>query len=107
MPPQARCHTCKRLHKRSHQANARYWLLLHELAERLPVRGQSFSAEVWHRWAKSKWLGCVDYVLPSGKTYTEINSSAGLDVDEFNDYMTKVEAWAAERDIYLADKEAA
>ena len=34
-------------------------------------------------------------------------SQAQLDVAEFNDYMTKVEAWAAERGVWLADLEAA
>lgn len=103
----ARCPTCKRKYKRSRQANARYWTLLHQLAERLPVRGQHYSAENWHRYFKSKFLGCVEHRMPNGKTVIEINSSADLDVDEFNSFTTKVEAFAAERDIYLEDMEAA
>jgi hypothetical protein len=30
-------------------------------------------------------------------------STADLDVPEFSDYLTKCEAWAAERDIYAED----
>jgi hypothetical protein len=100
-----RCPTCKRKHKRSLPQNRQYWMLLDELAERLPVRGEYYSAKTWHRWAKGKWLGYTDYKLPNGKTYNELNSTADLDVTEFSDYLTKVEAWAAEHDIYLADRE--
>jgi hypothetical protein len=62
------------------------------------------SAETWHLWARSKWLGCDDFKLPSGKTLTIPRSTAGLDVAEFSDYMTAVEAWANEHDVYLEDE---
>lgn len=101
-----RCPTCRRRIKRSTQANRLYWLLLHEIAERVKPSGQSYGAEVWHTWAKSRFLGCDDVTLPSGKTMTIPKSSADLDVSEFADYVDKVEAWAAERGIFLADREA-
>ena len=77
--------------------------MYHALSERLPVRGQHFSPDVWHLWAKSKWLGCEDRVLPSGKVITVPNSTAGLKPPAFNDYMTAVESWANERGVYLED----
>ena len=101
-----RCPTCRRRIKRSTQANRLYWLLLHETAERVKPGGQSYGAEVWHTWAKSRFLGCDDVTLPSGKTMTIPKSSADLDVSEFADYVDKVEDWAAERGIFLADREA-
>jgi NinB protein len=99
-----RCPTCKRRHTRSSPANKRYWALLHVLAEKLPVRGTTYSAEQWHLWARSKWLGCADYTLPSGKTLVIPRSTATLDVAEFSDYMTALEAWANEHDVYLEDE---
>ncbi len=96
-----RCPSCGRKQRRSNAANARYWLLLHALAERLPVQGQLFSAESWHLWAKSKFLGAVDVKLPSGKVIIVPNSTATLDTAAFNDFMASVEAWAAEHDVYL------
>ncbi len=96
-----RCPTCGRRHRRSNQANARYWLLLHALAERLPVLGRLYSPDSWHLWAKSKFLGCHDVALPNGKSIPVPNSSAELDTAEFNDYMGKLEAWSAEHDVYL------
>lgn len=98
-----RCPTCRRLYVRSHSQNARYWALLHLLSEKLRPKGQSFSPETFHLWAKSKFLGCDDFILPNGKTMTIPRSTAALDVAEFCDYMTAVEAWANEQGVYLED----
>lgn len=100
-----RCPTCKRLHKRSHQANARYWLLLHRMAETIKPDGVSYSADTWHAWAKSRFLGCEEIKLPNGRTLSIPNSTADLSVSEFGDYMTKVEAFANERGAFLEDNE--
>ncbi len=103
--PQARCPACGRKFRRSNPANARYWLLLHRISERLPVQGQTFSAEQWHQYAKSKWIGCDDMKLPNGKVIPMPKSSADLDTAAFNDYMTAVETWANEHGVYMDDME--
>ena len=100
-----RCPTCGRKYKRSTQANARYWLLLHLLSERLPVQGKTFSAETWHEYAKQRWIGCDDITLPNGKVVARGRSSAELDTAAFNDYMTQVEAWANEKGVYMDEME--
>jgi hypothetical protein len=102
-----RCPTCRRLMRRSSQANARYWLLLHLIAESIRPGGVSYSAEVWHAYMKSRFLGCDDVRLPNGRVLTIPKSSADLDTDLFGDYMTKVEAWASERNVFLDDMESA
>lgn len=102
-----RCPTCKRRHTRSHEANAFYWALLHEIAERLRPDGQTYGAEQYHVYFKSRFLGCDEVQMPNGKTAVIPRSTAALDVSEFNDYVTQVEAFAANRDIYLADRAAA
>lgn len=104
---QTRCPACGRKFRRSNPANARYWLLLHEISERLPVQGQTYSAEQWHEYCKSKWIGCDDMTLPNGKVIPRPKSSADLDSAAFSEYVTKVEAWAAEHDVWLADVEGA
>jgi len=43
----------------------------------------------------------VDFPLPNGKVLAIPKSTADLDVNEFADYMTAVEADLAERDIFL------
>ena len=100
-----RCPTCHRRIRRSSQANRLYWLLLHELSDRLRPNGQHYSAEAFHAYYKSRFIGCDDVALPSGKVLTIPRSSADLDTAEFADYLTKVEADAAERGVYLADRE--
>lgn len=100
-----RCPTCKRRITRSSESNRKYWALLHVMAEKLRPRGQTFSAETFHLWAKSKFLGCTDHVLPSGKTMTIPVSTANLDQDEFNKFLDKVEAFANEHGVWLEDRE--
>lgn len=96
-----RCPTCGRRQKRSNPQNARYWVLLHVISERCPVEGNLYSADTWHLWARSKFLGCSETLLPSGRTLILPRSTTTLDVGEFNDFMTRLEAWAAEQDVYL------
>lgn len=101
-----RCPKCGRKQRRSNQANARYWLLLHKIAEALPRNAPgSFSADTWHVYAKSRFLGCDDVKLPGGKTLTIPRSTASLDTGEFNEYMTKTEQWANEHGIWLDEIE--
>ena len=97
----SRCPSCGRKAKRSNPANARYWLLLHLAAAKLKPGGQTYSAEQFHLYYKSRFLGCVDFVLPNGKTLAIPKSSADLDVSEFNAYMTQVESDLADRDVFL------
>lgn len=92
---------------RSHQANARYWLLLHALADKLRPEKTAHSAETWHRYCASRWLGCDEVLLPGGKQLVIPRSTSNLDVGEFNDYMTAVEVWANERGVFLEDSAAA
>jgi hypothetical protein len=101
-----RCPTCKRKMTRSTEANRRYWALMHVMADRWKVQGQQFSAEVWHMECKRRFLGCEEVKLPSGRTMLIPNSTALLDSEMFSDYMTKVEVWANEHNIYLEDAEA-
>ncbi len=102
-----RCPTCHRRKTRSSHANALYWALLHRMAEGIRPRGQAYSADSWHLWAKSRFLGCDDVRLPSGKVLPVARSTAGLDVAEFADYLDRVQAWANERGVWLEDHEAA
>lgn len=98
-----RCPACGQRKRRSNEANARYWVLLHVIAEKLTPENVRYSADVWHCYFKSRFLGCIDITLPNGKTLPQPNSTASLDVAAFADYMTKVEAWAHEHDCWLED----
>lgn len=81
-----------------------YWSLLHMLASKLQP---PYSAETYHKYYASRFLGCDDMTLPNGKVLTIPRSTADLDVAEFSEYLDKVQADAAERGVFLADLEAA
>ena len=94
--------------KRGNPQNARYWLLIHALADGLKPKGANgepvqYSADAWHVYCKQRWLGADDVTLPNGKVYSQPRSSAELDKQEFAEYMQAVEAWACEHGIFLAD----
>lgn len=99
--PLSRCPACGRKAKRSTEANRRLWLLYHLIAEKIKPGGLSHSAESWHLYFKSRFLGADDILLPNKKVLVMPHSTADLSTDAFHDYAMQVEAWAAERDVYL------
>lgn len=105
--PSERCPTCGRKAKRSTGANSLYWLLLHELADNCKPGGMSYSAETWHIYFKKRYIGHDEVVLPNRQTLLIPRSTAKLDAAEFSDYFERVQAWAAERGVYLDSLEAA
>jgi hypothetical protein len=67
--------------------------------------GVRYSADQFHIYYKSRFLGCDDMMLPNGRTISIPRSTAGLDVAEFAAYFDAVQADCAERGVYLADLE--
>lgn len=102
-PRSDRCPTCGAAPKRSREQNARYWALLERLAYWYRPEGVAYSPEAWHIWMKRRYLGRADVTLPDGKVWPRVASTTGLPVDEFGDYMTKVEAFAAENGVTMEE----
>ncbi len=98
-----RCPKCGQKRKRSTEANRYYWLLLHAIADKLKPAQQGYTAETWHHYFKLRLLGAKDVKLPNGKVVPVPLSSSDLDKTEFQDYVTQVEAWAAEHNVHLDD----
>src|SRR5574337_1463668 len=94
-----RCPTCGRRETRSTEANAFYWALLHEIADRLRPQRQTYSADQWHTYFKTRLLGADEMTLPNGKTLLLPHSTADLDTSLFADYVSQVQAWAADHDV--------
>ena len=106
LPPTApfeRCPRCGRRTTRTTLQNARLWALYERIAERRAVEGRHFTARAWHEYYKRTLLGMLDIELPDGRVMTRTKSTRGLDAAEFGDYMTKVEADAADAGIFLDD----
>lgn len=78
--------------KRSVEQNKRYWLILNQIAESAWVNGRQFSADAWHEHYKRLFIGVEE--LPSGKEAGI--STTTLDIEEFGNYMTRIEANAAQ-----------
>ena len=100
-PEIIRCPACGRRKTRSTPANARYWLLLHLIAEKIRPEGKPYSAETWHEWFKQRFLGADEIELPNGRTFMRQRSTTNLDVEQFATYMDTVEHWAGEHEVWL------
>ena len=79
--------------KRSIDQNKRYWALLLELSDIAWVDGKQFSKDAWHEHFKREFIGIEE--LPGGGQIGI--STAKLSVEEFGNYMTRIEQWSAEQ----------
>lgn len=102
-PEIIRCPACGRKARRSHEANKRYWALLHKISSEVEVDGKHYSADVFHEYFKQEYIGADEINLPDGRTIIKSWSSAELDIVEFMDYMTQVEAFANDHGVHFAD----
>ena len=87
---------------RSVEQNRRYWAIVQEIASH-EIDGQRFMAESWHEFFKGKFIGKEEVKMPWGETYNRPISTTTLDVGQFSEYMTQIEAWAAQHGILLSD----
>lgn len=87
--------------KRSNPQNARLWSLYHKMSETLRPGGEQYSPESYHVYYKSLFLGRTEISLPNKQTMLIPRSTADLDVNEFSDFLDRVQADAAERGIFL------
>jgi hypothetical protein len=94
------------MQKRSNAQNALLWALLTEISERLRVDGRGFEPPVWSEYFKRRFLGAEEFRLPSGEVLIVPHSSADLDEAAFSDYLSKIEVWASDRNVFLPDREA-
>lgn len=97
----------QRKRSRSSDQNRRYWAILAEISAGIRPQGQEFAPMAWHEYFKERFIGCEEVKLPNGKTVTRILSSTDLDVMQFGEYMTQIEAWAAQHGLLLTDPMAA
>ncbi|EPV8688287.1 recombination protein NinB [Pseudomonas aeruginosa] len=89
--------------KRSIEQNKRYHALLRDLSAVAWLDGRQYGPEAWAEYFKQTFIGWDD--LPGGGKRGI--STTTLSVAEFGDYMTRIEAWAAENGWPLLIQEAA
>lgn len=79
--------------KRTKPQNRRYWGkgVLAQIAAQAVVSGRLFTADTWHEQFKRQFIGVIE--LPNGQVIGK--SSTDLTVDEFSEFCSQVEAFAA------------
>jgi NinB protein len=83
--------------KRNGEQNRRYWgYVLKTIAEQAWANGHQFDADVWHEFCARKYGVLEEMTLPDGEIITRRKSTTDMTVGEFAEYMTKVEAYAAQ-----------
>ena len=99
-----KCDKCGQRNKRSLPQNARLHSLFMLLQDSVKAKdGEYHSAMWWKVMTKAEYLGFAEFRKPDGSVIQVIRSTADLDVTELNEFMTRVEAYAAKRGVYLED----
>jgi ferric-dicitrate binding protein FerR (iron transport regulator) len=82
--------------KRNVQQNRRNWALVSYIAEHAWVEGRQYSKETWHEYFARKFGVMKELVLPDGEITLQRESTAEMDVEAFNSYLLRIEAYAAQ-----------
>lgn len=85
--------------KRNTAQNALMWAVLTEIAKQIPdENGKRYSPETWHEYFKATILG-RDCIEVDGKEHWVSKSTTALNVAEFSDYVTQIQAWAVDHGV--------
>lgn len=91
--------------RRSLDQNARYWWLLATISTQVSDEtGKKYAPETWHEYLKAEFLG-KDTILIDGSPKLVHRTTTKLNVMDFMDYMTQVEAWAVEHGVRFDDQQ--
>lgn len=92
--------------KRSVSANALYWQWLTQMANHFSRKGNKYTRDDLHDVMRHKFLGSTE-PRTVGRTLipAQIRSTTGLNVSEFCEYMTRIDAWAQDQGCYLVTPE--
>jgi hypothetical protein len=77
--------------RRSGEQNRRYWALLNEIAEQVSVNDKWYSNDTWHEHFKGLFAPKTDG--PAGLLAI---STTQMNVEQFAQYMTQIEVYAAQ-----------
>lgn len=87
---------------RTLRQNRYYWgCVLKEISEQASIQGQRWTAEAWHELCKRQFLGYeITKVAVAGRrkkhVIRRLRSTTNLKVREMNEYLEKVQAFAAD-----------
>lgn len=82
--------------RRTKEQNAYYFgVVLRDIAEQAWVDGEQFGTAAWHEHFAEQFAPREELRLPSGRLVTHRKSTKDFTVAEFGEYLTKVQASAA------------
>ncbi|WP_204117323.1 recombination protein NinB [Paraburkholderia sp. C35] len=82
--------------RRTSEANAFYWgVVLRDISEQAWVNDQQFKPDTWHEYYANLYCPRVDVTLPTGELFSRRKSTSEMGQKEFTDYVTRVQANAA------------
>ena len=81
--------------KRSIEQNRSMWACLGEIASQVRIDGQVHKPETWHEFYKARFLPCETAWI-CGQLVSVPESTTGLSVRDFAQYMTQIEAHATQ-----------
>lgn len=82
--------------RRTAEQNAYYFgVVLRDIAEQAWVNGERFGTAAWHEHFAEQFAPREEIRLPSGRLVTRRKSTKDFTVAEFGEYLTKVQASAA------------
>lgn len=81
---------------RNNEQNALYWSCLQEIAEQAEVKGKKFSKDIWHHYYARLFLPMIEIELPGGMHDLTRKTTTKLNVREFSDYLTQIQADAVQ-----------
>lgn len=88
--------------RRNLDQNALYWAVLTDISNQVTdENGKKYSPEVWHEYFKALFLG-KDTVLVDGEATLIPKSTRNLNVMEFADYVTQIQAWSVDHEVRLS-----
>lgn len=85
---------------RSLDQNSLYWMWLDRMAKHFSKQ-QKFTNEDMHDLMRHQFLGYEDKQISKTKIVSQLKSTTKLSTKEMSEYMTKVEAWAADNGCLL------
>ena len=99
-----RCPHCGQVKKRTSEQNRRLHLLFHEIASSIKgADGLYHPHQWWKAMMKDRWLGYDEYNTSDGRTVYVLRATSDLSVDALNEFMNRVEEWAAKHGVYLQE----
>jgi hypothetical protein len=82
--------------------NRFYWSILTACSEQL--MGQQYTQDIWHEWAKTRFLPSRVVELPGGQVKEIEPSTASLTVSEFSDLVEQLLQYALEKGLIWTDE---